>query len=448
MHTETNIASNTLALTDRSIDRMPLASEGQYIVRDAVLRGLYVVVGKRTKSWTVQGDLRKGRERRTIKISIGATSELGVKDARTKGSELLELIRSGTDPRDPSRKVGATTLRDATDAYIKVMERKGRSDRSIWLVKDLTSRVLANWMDETLISLGRDRRRLVERHDALTAKRGPYAANHAMRAFRAIYNEAMRVDPDLPPNPIRAVTFNTEQRRNTGMGAEDLSGWWLQLNAMLNPIRREFHLLTLLSGSRPEALRTAKWEHLDARRRMLRIPKPKGGERRAFDIPLSRQMILALVRVRRAGIIMHPRQAATWIFPADSATGHIVEHKEDRSKLSKWGGDLRQSFRNMCALAGIDPLSSRLLMNHVVDRDVHDGYITKTALMGSLRKHQQTVSDFIFRCGKLKPKVQAYEAEASSKTAQVKKLPLALGLSDVPTITPRPLNSDTSISPL
>jgi integrase len=254
---------------------------------------------------------------------------------------------------------------------------------------------MASWADLPLADLGRDRRRVVARHDEITAEAGPYAANHAMRALRAVYNEAMRVDPDLPPNPVRAVTFNTERRRDTGMGPDDLPAWWAQLQALGNPIRRELHLMTLLTGSRPEALRTARWEHIDVRRRVLHIPRPKGGERRAFDIPLSRAIVRSLVRARRAGMVLHPRQSAEWVFPADSVTGHIVEHKEDRARLAKWGGDLRQTFRNMCALAGIDPLTSRLLMNHVVDRDVHDGYITKSALMGSLRVHQQRLSTFI-----------------------------------------------------
>jgi hypothetical protein len=60
----------------------------------------------------------------------------------------------------------------------------------------------------------------------------------------------------------------------------------------------------------------------------------------------------------------------------------------------------------MCALAGVDPLSSRLLMNHVVDRDVHDGYITKAALMGNLRKHQETVSAFVLTSFNVKYRAQ------------------------------------------
>lgn len=381
-------------LTDASIARIPLSTDGQHVIRDALCPGLFVVVGKRAKTWTVQGDLRRGSTRSTIKMSLGRTDEVVIAEARRLAADILVRIHKGEDPRSATQS-NVLTLGTAMEAYCKVMARRGRADRSLELVRDATTRLLKTWFDRPLSELGSDRRLLVQRHDEITLRHGPYAANHAMRAFRAIYNEAMRVDPDLPQNPVRAVTFNTEHRRDTGMGPEELPAWWSQLQALGNPIRREFHLMTLLTGSRPEALRTAKWEHLDVRRRMLRIPKPKGGERRAFDIPLSRQMILALVRLRRAGQVMHQRQAATWVFPADSVTGHIVEHKEDRAKLSKWGGDLRQSFRNMCALAGIDPLSSRLLMNHVVDRDVHDGYITKSALMGSLRKHQQRISDFV-----------------------------------------------------
>jgi integrase len=411
--------ARTERLTDASVARIPLATDGQHVVRDALCPGLFVVVGKRAKTWTVQGDLRRGTHRETIKMALGRTDELPVSEARRLGAEALTRIRRGEDPRAAARQE-VLTLRVAMEAYCKVMARRGRSGRSIALVRDLCGRVMASWADLPLADLGRDRRRVVARHDEITSEAGPYAANHAMRALRAVYNEAMRVDPDLPPNPVRAVTFNTERRRDTGMGPDDLPAWWAQLQELGNPIRRELHLMTLLTGSRPEALRTARWEHIDVRRRVLHIPRPKGGERRAFDIPLSRAMVLSLVRVRRAGMVLHARQSAEWVFPADSVTGHIVEHKEDRAKLAKWGGDLRQTFRNMCALAGIDPLTSRLLMNHVVDWDVHDGYITKAALMGSLRVHQQRLSTFIMDALRREPR-NAAEATPALPAREARK---------------------------
>src|SRR5262245_25730043 len=74
-------------------------------------------------------------------------------------------------------------------------------------------------------------------------------------------------------------------------------------------------------------------EHINFRRRTLHMPKPKGGSKRAFDIPLSREMILSLVRVLRFGRLMHPSQAQEWLFPAESASGHLAETKEDRDIL-------------------------------------------------------------------------------------------------------------------
>jgi integrase len=153
-----------------------------------------------------------------------------------------------------------------------------------------------------------------------------------MRTLRAIYNHARKAHKSLPAdNPVNAVDWNGEKRRDTGMGASDLKGWFAELAALDNPIRREFHLFTLLSGCRPTALQEIQRGHVNFGRRMVHIPKPKGGAKRAFDIPLSREMVLCLIRAMRFGRQMYPSQAAEWVFPSDSASGHLAEQKEDRA---------------------------------------------------------------------------------------------------------------------
>jgi hypothetical protein len=92
---------------------------------------------------------------------------------------------------------------------------------------------------------------------------------------------------------------------------------------MDNPLRREFHLLTLLSGSRPTALKNVRIERIDFRQRLLSIPRPKGGEQKAFDIPQPRLMVRCIIRAIRLGRVMYPEQSKVWLFPADSETGHL-----------------------------------------------------------------------------------------------------------------------------
>src|SRR5260370_13927644 len=84
------------------------------------------------------------------------------------------------------------------------------------------------------------------------------------------------------------------------------------------------------------------------------------------------------------------------MFPADSASGHLVEQKEDRTTLSKWGNDLRQSFRTIATAAGVSEFDARLLMNHAIP-GVNAGYITRHKLLEDhLRGQQQAVSSAMF----------------------------------------------------
>ena len=176
------------------------------------------------------------------------------------------------------------------------------------------------------------------------------------------------------------------------MGVSDLAGWGKELLALDNPLRREFHLFLLLSGSRPDPIKRARLDHVDLRQRILHVPKPKGGEDRAFDIPLSREMVRCVIRAIRLGRRVYPEQAETWLFPADSEPGHLVEHKEDRKDLSKWGGDLRQTYRTLGQAAGVSEVDMHLLMNHSLP-NVNVGYITRhKLLLDHLRRQQQAIS--------------------------------------------------------
>ncbi|MGC2774196.1 MAG: integrase arm-type DNA-binding domain-containing protein [Bradyrhizobium sp.] len=407
------MADVRLLLTDKEIARLPTPSEGWYLARDTELKGFFVVIGKRKRTFTVQGDLREDGKRATsIRVAIGDVKELSTRMARATAKEYLAQISRGQHPKPgskPSRiavsaaspiahQSGGITLRQAWERYRDAhMIRKGRSERTIESYRDHVERIFVKWLDTPLEDWGRNPAKVVERHDAITKENGPYIANGSMRTLRAIYSHARKANKSLPPdNPVGAIDWNGEKRRDTGMGPGDLKVWFSELSALENPIRREFHLFTLLSGCRPTALQETTPSDIDFKRRILHIPKPKGGAKRAFDIPLSREMIRCLIRVMRFGHQMHPSHAREWIFPADSVSGHIVEQKEDRAVLSKWGNDLRQSFRTIAAAAGVSEFDAKLLMNHAIP-GVNAGYITRPKLLEDhLRRQQQAISSTVY----------------------------------------------------
>lgn len=393
-----------LTLTDRSVAELGFHPGKQVEYRDVDLAGFFVRVGSRTKTYMAQGDMSKNGIRASIKIKLGASSDMTSREARARAKHLLGQIQSGIDPRPKSASalveglLVTPTLRSAWSSYLEShLNRKGRSENTIADYRDHVERLMAEWLETPLRELGEAPVKAKLKHDEITASNGPYIANSCMRTLRAIYNHARKTARDLPAdNPVLAVDWNPESRRDTAMGPEDLPRWSKQLRVLDNPIRRELHLLLLLSGSRPDPIKKARLEHVDFVKRLLFIPQPKGGDAKAFCIPLSRQMIRCIVRAMRFGRMMHPIEAKTWLFPAESAAGHISEHKEDRAVLAYRGNDLRQSYRTIGQCAGVGDIDMHLLMNHSLP-GVNAGYITRAKLMHShLRGVQQQISDMIF----------------------------------------------------
>jgi site-specific recombinase XerD len=393
------MVERSMLITDKALAKLPYASSGQYKVNDTELKGFVVVVGKRTKTFAAQGAFwRDGLREFAARKKIGEAGEMSSRDARSRAKAILAKIARGERPDDDRAvKRGAISLRTAWERYRDGhLVRKGRSAGTIENYRDHMERLFKDWLDKPLARLGRQPHLVVERHEKISEENGAFIANGAMRSLRAVYNHACKSNLDLPKvNPVTAVDWNTERRRDTGMGASALADWFTELTRVDNAVRREFHLLTLLSGSRPTALKNVELEHIDFRRRLLHIPKPKGGEQKAFDIPLSRPMIRCIIRAIRVGRVAYPKQAASWLFPADSRSGHIAEHKEDRGDLSKWGNDLRQTYRTLAQAGGVSQLDVHLLMNHSLP-GVNAGYITRDGLLGDhLRKQQEQISQII-----------------------------------------------------
>lgn len=396
-------------LTKKDVDRWPHAAVGQYIVRDDELPGFFVVVGKKAKTYTIQVDVRSLGKARSVRKIIGRHPDWDAGQARQQARAELGALQTGA--KTPVSARGAITLHDAWSRHRAHLERLvatgERSQRTLDGYDDCIERLLKDWRDTSLRDLSDQSIKVAEKHAEITAKHGPYAANHAMRALRATYRYALKkqLDRGLPlTNPVASVDFNTEHRRKRVVARSALAGWHKQLRALGSPVREEFHMFMLLSGSRPDALKKARWEHLDLKRRVLHMPKPKGGTKKAFDIPLSRAMVRCLWRARAAGRKLYPVHAKTWIFVGEK--GHIAETKERRdaierdgkkvarARLSHWGGDLRQTYLTACTDLGLSDMDRHFLANHAF-QNVNAGYVVRDALLDHLLAEQERVSRYL-----------------------------------------------------
>lgn len=371
-------------ITQSLVERAPPPQRGRSaLYADSEMRGFYLIVTQTKRSFYVQS-LVNGRQVRT---KIGDHPSMDAKQARDAARKMLVSMRSGENPNEERRKARARgiTLRDAMEMHLSA---RALSEVTRSGYRYNIEQYLPDWIDRPLAELGADRSGARDRHRRIGEAHGPTVADNAFRIFRAIYNRGLRQHPDLPPNPTGNVDFHGIARRKVDSNAGRLRAWG-EAVLKLHPVRRDLHMFMLLTGMRRTSACEARIADLHTDRKVLHVPKPKGGAGRAFDLPLSAPLLDLLGHRAAEG----PRvfRKSGWLFPADSASGHV-------SEVAQWelngltGHALRHCFSTLAVQAGVPLLELKYLLNHAAG-NVTMGYIHVGP--DYLRKHQETASQYI-----------------------------------------------------
>lgn len=366
----------TQALVDRANEDHPQGSQ----VYDDEVSGLRLVVGKKSASWKLVGRINDGTDR-YVSIIIGRSDEVSLKTARTRATELRLALRRGEDPR--RQKVAVPTVEQALERYIE-----SRGDdlrpRTVEFYRGKLKTGLGSLMKLPVDRVDRDTVRSL--HEKLTKKSGPAAANGAMRIMKMLWNDVARTH-DLPPNPVsRAVRLHRETPRDWAVPPSGMPELWRRLDGVEDRLRRAAWMTMLLSGLRCGDVLTMRWENIDEDG-VLTLPSPKGGERKAFKLPLTRLVLQELEHVRQ---LTRPLESK-WVFASSvSKSGHIEELR--RTEQFPYAPHaMRHSWRTFALEAGVEVGMTMVLMNHR-PAGVTWNYVTRSNLLGGMREAAEKVA--------------------------------------------------------
>jgi len=373
-----------MQLTDRKVRELPAPAKGQTIYWDTGLIGFGLLVGTRARSFIIQVKNRRKK--------IGAPPVMTVTAARARASSEMAKIQQAPE-RGP-------TLREALESYLAAFDARGKSPRSAANIRYEVERQFADWLPRRLESITRKECR--ERHAAI---RGRYTANNAMRHFRAVFRQAMKVHEVLGICPTIGVLWNKESRVRTPIA--DLAEWRRRIDGFTE-VKRDALLTGLYLGVRCGDLTGMAWANADLDAATVRFPTPKGGPDKAFTLPLPAQVV-EILRRRRERNPMIFGQETPWVFPAWSRreAGRVVQINELRWDITRVDGvpifgkraschRLRDSFARACTETKIGIYETKLLMNHALPGgDVTAGYLDLS--VEYLREKIQAVADHLDR---------------------------------------------------
>lgn len=358
-------------LTEKTVRNLPL---GSGIWRDTDVKGLMVVCHKTTRTYSVQGDVRRnGRHVRTVRMKLDRTDRLPLAKARRRARVLMSQIQSGIDPTDRPEETGIT-LEGALALHLAESELRPRTAESYQYHVD---QYLKRFRKRAVADISRaDIRELL---DTLMSRHGRTTAGGVLRTVRAIINTAMRHDETIASNPVYAVKVPIPPTRQ--VDNVDWRDWW-ERTGKLSPVMRDLHRAMLITGARRSSILLCEREDFDPVKRTLTFRHLKTGGKLVF--PVGR----FLARVLRERLRADEPLKSKWLFPSpNSASGHITEPKKPGLPGPH---ALRHHCRTLMIAAGVPYAESALLLGQKLP-GASGGYVHVEHLTEALRPHAQNL---------------------------------------------------------
>lgn len=355
------------------------------------MRGLYLVVGKQTKTWEFK---RKNQWYR-----LGSHPALSAHDAREAAQDVLNRLARG--------KPLNLTVEAAHDRWVR-SSKKPRAKTTLRAHRDALNLHFADWKEKrlehitpemlearhakiskrTVKTVEVERTKIVDGKTTTESVRvrrligGPFAANNAMAQFASWWAVARHLDRTLDPEPTEGVIPHWKPKKDESHLLANIKEWSGMLDDIVtSPIRLVLYRFALLTGLRANDLRTLRWEHITVGKAgaMLHLPNPKGGAERAFSIPLVTAHLELLGAARAAAA----RPGCPWVFPAVLTDGHIRDIGLTRAEALAFRSmpwtphSLRRAFISLAFESErAQDVQIKLLVNHNV-KGVTGTYIAK-----------------------------------------------------------------------
>ena len=386
--------------SDRAIERLPFSSESQIEYRDKTIPGLYLRVGKLSKTFLLikrVSDLETGTRSVLRKITIGKFPSVKTAEARTIATELLGQIGRRIDPviqrsreeekkreEAKKKKKQEITLRKALEAYVSEKRRSGKLKRSTSESKygydfNLYGKEL---LDLPLSEITKDKvkslvLRLIpedpdsqERHTSIGIFLRSLAA--VLRfANEEFFESSPLFENGKNPAKLAQSLLKPSVPRDRVLRKTELQVFFNYLYKksafMVRPdhsTTADYFLFVLFTGCRKDEAATLKWEtvNLEEDTPYLSFLDTKTEARRT--VFFSKGFLHELL-MRRKNI------EGTFVFPGPGKTGHIAEPKNLLQRFFKFHHDipsfsvhdLRRTFTTYGLTAG-NPAAVDAIIGH------------------------------------------------------------------------------------
>lgn len=335
------------------IESLPIPTNGRMEYRDSTTPGLVLRV---TSNGSKSFNLVRRMNGSFARVTLGAFPDVTVEQVQKRVRELQGQIVQGIDPRELKR----TSREEPTlgDLFKHWMIHAKQHKRTWDADERQYNTYLKPWAPRKLSAITKSEIQTLQ--NRMAEKNGRYIANKVLTLLRSMYNKAGDIGFSKP-NPTAGIKKFPEEKRDRFLHGNDLRVFFSALAAEPNADLRDFFMVCLFVGARKSNVLAMRWEDIDFRTGVWRIPETKSGQPVVVPLVIP---VIQLLAARRDAL-----NGSSWVFPSHGKTGHLVEPKSawkriiDRAGLSNVRPhDLRRSLGSWMAITGSSlPMVGKML---------------------------------------------------------------------------------------
>ena len=349
--------TNKKNLTQAAVKKLPTPEKNRVYYYDTKLAGFGVCCYPSGAKTFI---LYRKIEGRPVRLKLGKLGDVTANEARQEARKLAGEIVNGGNPAEARREARQEmTLADLwplyLEKYAKVRKRTWEEDQRQWKA------YLSPLKNRRLSKITRANVR--DWHARQGKKHGHYQANRSLALLSGLFAFA-RDEGFEGKNPCQGLKRFKETSRERFLSADELSALAKSLDAE-PALWKDFFRVLLLTGARVANVRAMRWDELELKRGLWRIP----GEKFKTGEPMVIILSPPVVDILKARLSEAESEAAKdpdkpvreWVFPARYRTmpGPIFYPQNTWKRIVKRAGlkdlhihDLRRSMASWAVGAG------------------------------------------------------------------------------------------------
>ncbi len=334
-----------MQLTKRNIDKLPFTESGQVDYFDTDLKGLVLRVGKNSKTFYIQVDVKDAvtGKFKSVKEKLSVYGEITLEQARHLAPDVIKRIREG--------RPAAVSVPIMQDMYERYLRDKPLNDATKLQYTSYLPRLFPTWLEIPL-----DKLHLVLTPDVVTERfyqvkenNGSGAASCSFKCLQAIVNYAEVIYPQFViKNPFKVLS-GAKMWPKIGSRDDYLEPAQVQLFVeslvTATPAHRDCYLFTLYHGVRAQEAYTLQWSNVDFEKEIVTFWHETDVSKRTYTVPMSLQSKEILKRRKKAAV-----ENNAYVFPVQGSrgkSGHLVLRAADikrRTGINITVHGLRRTF--------------------------------------------------------------------------------------------------------